>query len=119
MKTLTDIQIIIAEDNKVSYNYKGILWTKEQFEEQFLLKSNKFVVIYTDFGNSCDGFARISGIFNTMEEARTDMENDIKFWCQENDMDRDEDARVDSPDKVIIGDECRFGCRWQILEVEM
>lgn len=119
MKTLTDVEIIISEDNKVSYNYKGILWTKEQFEEQFLPKSNKFVVIYTDFGNTCDGSARISGVFNTMDEAQADMDNDIKVWCQENNLSRDEDACTDHPDKVVIGDEWRFGCQWQILEVEM
>ena len=119
MKTLTDVQIIISEDNKVSYNYNGILWTKEQFEEQFLPKSKKFVVIYTDFGDTCDGFARISGIFNSIDEARADMDKDIKFWCQDNDMDREEDVQVDYPDRVLMGDECEFGCQWQILEVDM
>lgn len=119
MKTLNDVQIIITGDNEVSYNYKGVLFTKEQFEEKFFPKSKKFVVIYTDFGDTCDGSARISGVFNTMEEAQADMDNDIKTWCQENNLYRGEDARVDCPDKVVIGDEWRFGCQWQILEVEM
>ena len=119
MKTLTDVQIIITEDNEVSYNYKGILFTKEQFEEKFFPKSKKFIVIYTDFGDTCDGFARISGIFNTMDEAQANMDNDIKYYCQENNMNRDEDVRADYSDRVVIGDEWQFGCQWQILEVEM
>lgn len=119
MKTLTDVQIIISDDNRVSYNYQGTLFTKEQFEEQFLPKPKKFMVIYIDYGDTCDGFARVLGIFNTRDEAKADMDKDIETWCQENDMDRDEDVRVDYPDRVVMGDECRFGCQWQILEVDI
>ena len=85
MKTLNDVQIIISEDNEVSYNYKGILFTKEQFEEQFLPKSKKFVLIYTDYGDTCDGLARVSGVFNTFREAQIEMDRDVEQYkvdCQ-------------------------------------
>lgn len=35
MKTFYPIQIIISEDG-IYYNYKGILYTKEEFEEKYL-----------------------------------------------------------------------------------
>lgn len=74
MKTLTDVEVIVSKDNTVSYNYKGTLWTKEQFEEQFLPKSKKFMVIYTNLGDTCDGFTRVSGVFNTMQILEVDMQ---------------------------------------------
>lgn len=78
-----------------------------------------YVLIYTDFGDSCDGFARVFKTYPTKEEAQKEMQSDIKYWCKQNNMDRNEDVRVDYPDCVMMGDECRFGCQWQILEIEV
>ena len=114
MKTLTDVQIIISEDNTVSYNYNGTLWTKEQFEEQFLPKSKKFIVIYTDFGDTCDGFARVSGTYKTLDEAKKDMLKDIEWYRRDNDL----PYTVEQDDRILLGDEFN-GCQWQILEIEV
>jgi hypothetical protein len=114
MKTLNDVQIIISEDNEVSYNYKGILFTKEQFEEQFLSKSKKFVLIYTDYGDTCDGLARVSGVFNTFREAQIEMDRDVEQYkvdCQ-----YPEEASDDN--YFVLGD-TYGGCQWQILEMEI
>lgn len=114
MKTLNDVQIIITEDNEVSYNYKGILFTKEQFEEQFLPKSKKFVLIYTDYGDTCDGLARVSGVFNTFREAQIEMDRDVNQYrvdCQ-----YPEEASDDN--YIVLGD-TYGGCQWQILEMEI
>lgn len=114
MKTLNDVQIIITEDNEISYNYKGILFTKEQFEEQFLPKSKKFVLIYTDYGDTCDGLARVSGVFNTFREAQIEMNRDVEQYkvdCQ-----YPEEASDDN--YVVLGD-TYGGCQWQILEMEV
>lgn len=114
MKTLNDVQIIISEDNEVSYNYKGILFTKEQFEEQFLPKSKKFVLIYTDYGDTCDGLARVSGVFNTFREAQIEMDRDVNQYrldCQ-----YPEEASDDN--YIVLGD-TYGGCQWQILEMEI
>lgn len=43
MKTLNDVQIIITGDNKVSYNYNGTLYTKEEFEDTYFPKESKKV----------------------------------------------------------------------------
>lgn len=114
MKTLNDVQVIISEDNEVSYNYKGILFTKEQFEEQFLPKSKKFVLIYTDYGDTCDGLARVSGVFNTFREAQIEMDRDVNQYrldCQ-----YPEEASDDN--YIVLGD-TYGGCQWQILEMEV
>lgn len=111
MRTLNDVQIIITEDG-VSYNYKGILFTKEQFEEQFLPKSKKFVLIYTDYGDTCDGLARVSGVFDTFREAQIEMDRDVEQYkvdCQ-----YPEEASDDN--YVVLGD-TYGGCQWQILEI--
>lgn len=113
MRTLNDVQIIITEDG-VSYNYKGILFTKEQFEEQFLPKSKKFVLIYTDYGDTCDGLARVSGVFDTFREAQIEMDRDVEQYkvdCQ-----YPEEASDDN--YVVLGD-TYGGCQWQILEMEI
>lgn len=114
MKTLNNIEIIVSEDNEVSYNYKGTLFTKEQFEEQFLPKSKKYVVIYTDFGDTCDGFARVLKTCDTKEAAMKKMKEDIKTWRKSNTP----SLTIDKGDCILYGDE-QNGCQWQILEVEM
>lgn len=113
MRTLNDVQIIISVDDGVSYNYKGILFTKEQFEEQFLPKSKKFVLIYTDYGDTCDGLARVSGVFSTFREAQIEMDRDVEQYKV--DCPYIEEASDDN--YFVLGDTFG-GCQWQILEVE-
>ena len=79
----------------------------------------KYIIIYTDFGDSCDYEARIMDTYDTKEKAISSMNKDIKDWCKQNDMDRENDCLVDHTDCVCMGDPCRFGCQWQILEVEV
>lgn len=40
MKALWPVEILITEDNKVSYNYNGTLYTKEEFEDTYFPKVN-------------------------------------------------------------------------------
>ena len=40
MKTFTDVEIIV-DDGEINYNYRGVLYTKEQFEEKFLHSPEK------------------------------------------------------------------------------
>ena len=60
MKTLNDVQIIITGDNKVSYNYNGTLYTKEEFEDTYFPKANtpskpqeEFEDVFDVEGNIC------------------------------------------------------------------
>lgn len=115
IKTLNDVEIIISEDNEVSYNYKGVLYTKEQFEERFLPKSKKFVLIYTDYGDTCDGLARVSGVYDTFREAQIEMNKDVEHFKEINSQ-YPEEASDDN--YVVLGDTFD-GCQWQILEMEV
>lgn len=75
--------------------------------------NKEYVLIYTDFGDTCDGLARVSGKFKTKEEADNMMQEDIALYCK----DRPEFTTTETGDNyVIIGDE-ENGCQWQILEV--
>lgn len=76
--------------------------------------TKKYVVIYTDFGDTCDGFARVSGVFDTKNDAKQDIERDIFTYDKEGRYER----TIDADDRVLLGDECN-GCQWQILEVEV
>lgn len=113
IKTLCDVEIIISEDNEVSYNYKGVLYTKEQFEERFLPKSKKFALIYTDYGDTCDGLARVSGVYDTFREAQIEMNKDVEHFCEDSYLPIDE-----SDNHCLVGDTFD-GCQWQILEMEV
>lgn len=77
--------------------------------------TKKYIVIYTDFGDSCDGFARVLGTHNTKEDAMKDMNEDIQIWRKEN---KRRPLTIDKGDNILYGDE-QNGCQWQILEVEV
>lgn len=76
--------------------------------------SKVYTVIYTDFGDSCDGFARIFGTYKTKEEATHKMNADIADYRK----DCGQPITIERDDQVLIGDEYA-GCQWQILEVEV
>jgi len=72
-----------------------------------------YVVIYTDFGDSCDGFARIFGKYKTKAAAMKAMQDDIKDYNRDNDY----EVTINKGDRILLGDESN-GCQWQILEIE-
>ncbi|MCR4715884.1 MAG: hypothetical protein K5656_01765 [Lachnospiraceae bacterium] len=72
-----------------------------------------YVVIYTDFGDTCDGFARVLGTYPTKEEAKKEIERDIFTYDKNGEYER----TVDQDDRVLLGDE-EDGCQWQILKIE-
>lgn len=74
-----------------------------------------YVVIYTDFGDSCDGFARVFGTYNTKEEAMKEMNADIKDWRKTN---KNCPLTINKGENILYGDECN-GCQWQVLELEV
>ena len=43
-----------------------------------------YLVIYTDYGDSCDGLARVLGVYETKEKAKHEMDSDIKFYQRRN-----------------------------------
>lgn len=73
-----------------------------------------YTLIYTDFGDTCDGFARVSGTYKTLDEAKKEMLKDVEFYRQDNGL----PYTIEQDDRILLGDEFG-GCQWQILEVEV
>ena len=78
--------------------------------------TTKYIVIYTDFGDTCDGLARVSGVFNTQADAVDEMKKDVEYYLDQNPDLTVTDQQV--PNWFLVGDEDN-GCQWQILEVEV
>ena len=76
--------------------------------------SKVYTVIYTDFGDSCDGFARILGTYKTKDDALNAMNKDIADYRKDNGL----PYTIDKGDCILLGDE-HYGCQWQILEIKM
>lgn len=90
--------------------------TNEDFNKFVREKSsNKYVLIYTDKGCTCDGLARIYGVFDTLSEAQSEMTKDVNYYLTNN---PDVECVEDAPLHRICEDcdeEC--GCTWQILVI--
>jgi hypothetical protein len=76
----------------------------------------KFVVIYTDFGDTCDGLARVCGTFDTHEQAVEEMKKDVAWYLNKNKTLDITDQQI--PNWILVGDD-KNGCQWQILSVEI
>jgi len=76
----------------------------------------KYVLIYTDFGDTCDGLARVNGVYDTLENAQKAMDNDVNNYMLENNLE-DEALTKSSYTYTLVGDESD-GCQWQILEIK-
>ena len=74
---------------------------------------NSFVVIYTDYGCTCDGLVRLLEKHKTLEESQEAMKNDVKFYLKQN---PNLDITEEYSDHILVGDEDN-GCLWQILEL--
>jgi hypothetical protein len=74
---------------------------------------NKYLVTYTDQGDTCDGLARTLGSFDNKEDAIKEMQSDVAYYLNVNDM-----YQITECDEnhTLAGDE-DGGCLWQILEV--
>lgn len=73
-----------------------------------------YTVIYTDLGDSCDGFARVLGTYQTKEEAQHKMNADVEDYRKDNGL----PYTIDKGDCILLGDE-HYGCQWQILEINI
>ena len=76
--------------------------------------SKYYTVIYTDFGDSCDGYARVLGTYRIKGKAKQEMKSDIKFYRRVNHY---PEVKYEG-DGAVAGDR-EHSCQWQILEVEV
>lgn len=77
-----------------------------------------YTVIYTNFGDTCDGLARVSGIFNTQEEAYAEMRASAECYLQAQHNNPDMEVTEENDTYILVGD-YHDGCQWQILEQEI
>lgn len=73
-----------------------------------------YAVIYTEHGDTCDGFARVLGTYKTKDKAKEELERDLFTYDYQGKYDRDDV----SDSQVILGND-QDGCQWQILELEV
>jgi hypothetical protein len=78
----------------------------------------KYVVIYTDFGDTCDGLARVEGIYDSRPEAYDAMRADVEVYLQSNHNNPDIKVTEENDNYILVGDD-ESGCQWQILELEV
>ena len=75
-----------------------------------------FVVTAIDVGDTCDGHARILGVFDTHEEAEAYVKEDMKDVF--NNMGRDDDSIFDEVKHEVWLDGSKTkGCIWDILDL--
>lgn len=86
-------------------------------------KEYDFIVIYTDYGDSCDFKARALGKYKTFDEAHKAMIEDTKTYQNSYNEAWDDEETKELPvthednDSIMLGSE-EYGCQWQILEIE-
>lgn len=81
--------------------------------------AKRYVVSFVDYNDSCDGKARISGLFKTEEEARAWVVDDMKQWLDNNSGEVKFD--VDYDKMSIASDDYNedIGCEWNVHEVDV
>ena len=76
----------------------------------------KYILIYTNFGNICDGLARIRCMRNTYAEVYDKMKADVEEYVKANYGKLNTEITRENDTYILIGNE-QEGCQWQILEV--
>ena len=74
---------------------------------------NSFVVIYTDYGCTCDGLARVTGTYKTLKEAQEAMRIDANMYREYNPL---LDITEEDDKHIFVGD-IDNGSLVQILEI--
>lgn len=77
----------------------------------------KYILIYTNFGNICDGLARIRCMRNTYAEVYDKMKADVEEYVKANYGKLNTEITKENDTYILIGNE-QDGCQWQILEVD-
>lgn len=75
--------------------------------------SKYYTVIYSEFDNTWDGFARVLGTYDTKEKAKRKMNNDKSTY----EIAGDYEITVDSDTCFTIKND-QEGYQWQILEID-
>lgn len=78
----------------------------------------KYILIYTDFGDSCDYKANFIGTYETQEQAKKEMRDDCTNYIEcMSGSGYDYKITDERDDYILVGD-MDGGCAWQILEIK-
>ena len=77
------------------------------------MKTTRYTIIYTDYGDTCDGLARILDTVTSLDKADKVMKDDVKFYLKKNPGQK---ITEESSIHVLVGD-TENGCQWQILSI--
>lgn len=79
------------------------------------MRNIKFVVIYRDCGDTCDGLCRVLETTKTFQNAQAEMTRDVKDYLIENPntrLDVDEQTH-----RIVVDANGEDACVWQILSL--
>lgn len=77
----------------------------------------KFVAMYVDVGDGSDNRPRVLGIYDSKEEAMSEIINDMHVWVEGMNQNGVLETKVDELGMIAsVGGNC---CYWNIEEVKM
>lgn len=80
------------------------------------MKVKLWIATYVDRGETCDGKARVLGVYDSKEEAVMVIRNDIEHWADDHAGD-DIEVDFDQMRAYYIGND--VGCEWNVEECEV
>jgi len=91
---------------------------EELFVESGKEKAKKFVVTAVDYGDTCDGKARVIGVFDECEKAVEFVKSDIAGYVDNGTIDGEcTYDEIDYEGMSVFTDNHENGCEWNIEEV--
>ena len=89
-----------------------------------LSEKTVFVAMYVDYGETCDGKARVLGIYPTLDVAIEEIKADMSTWiaAAEEDLGIPRESIKADFDKMtacLPGSDYDAGCEWSIEEQEL
>lgn len=76
---------------------------------------DKYVVIYTDHGDTTDGLSRVLGTYDSEKTAQDELQKDCDQYLSNN-----PDAKIVDRSAIhTIAEASNYGCTWQILHLNL
>lgn len=77
----------------------------------------KFVAMYVDVGDGAKSYPRVLGVYDSKDEAVSEIVKDMYVWVEGMNPDGDCESEVDE-DRMIANVDDNY-CYWNVEEVEM
>ena len=81
------------------------------------MKKKVFVVIYCDYGESCDGKPRLHGIYNTKDDAVKEVLRDMDTYIES--LSEDDEYEEDRDQFSVTLTDGPMSCEWAIEEYDL